>query len=277
MNAVIYPSTLRAGAAEAATLARNLGGGLVWTTPVHDGPVPLGGFFETAGHASILSERVLHESWMDSKTLIALVGATLAGGAVGSLGLNILIRSKRGRSVIKRWSWWLLAVVYVLVLVLVAAGLTWTVRTILDTTANHAMLESPWFFLAFGFLVGLPFTLPTATLVWRTERGTTGGSRKTRPASRQERQHFARDLEGQIREFVGNARSVHLELQGDKGQVLVFGGDFTREEGERLVAALRADLQAVDFARVEGQGAKGKWWVRVAPTNNATSRGDKRS
>jgi hypothetical protein len=43
----------------------------------------------------------------------------------------------------------------------------------------------------------------------------------------------------------------------------LFRGEVTREEGERLVAALRRDIDAVDFRRVEGKSAKGKWWVRV--------------
>jgi len=201
---------------------------------------------------------------MESKTLIALVGATLLGGALGSFGLNILIRTKRARNLVNRWPWWGVAIVYVLILSIVAGGFTWTVRAILDASSNRQLLESPWFFLAFGFLIGLPFTLPTVTIVWRAERGGTRDvRRKVRQATRQERLRFAKDLEGQIREFVGTTRPVHLELQGEKGQVLVFGGDFTREEGERLVAALRADLEAVDFSRVEGQGTKGKWWVRV--------------
>ncbi len=66
-----------------------------------------------------------------------------------------------------------------------------------------------------------------------------------------------------MKEYVGDTRTIQVELQGDEGNVLYFRGEITREEGERLVAALRADIDAVDFRRVEGRSEKGKWWVRV--------------
>ena len=66
-----------------------------------------------------------------------------------------------------------------------------------------------------------------------------------------------------MREYVGDTRTIKVELQGDEGTVLFLQGEITRQEGERLVAALRTDIDAVDFRRVEGKSEKGKWWVRV--------------
>jgi hypothetical protein len=49
---------------------------------------------------------------------------------------------------------------------------------------------------------------------------------------------------------------------GDGGRVLVLEGDLDAAEGERLTAALRAELEGLGFRRVEGAGGKG-WWTRV--------------
>ena len=127
------------------------------------------------------------------------------------------------------------------------------------------MLESPFFFLAFGIAVGLPFTLPTVTGVWRFPRLEKVRARqKKKPVSRQQRLDFANDLQRQLQEFTDDSRDIHVELQGEKGAVLFIKGGLSREEGEKLVAALRHDIDAHAFQRVEGDGEKGKWWVRIS-------------
>ncbi len=156
------------------------------------------------------------------------------------------------------------------------AGVGWILRTVVSGAEVDGFLESPWFFLTFGLVVGLPFTLPVVTDVWREQhpsRKVTAARQK--PASRQDRLEFAKELERQVREYGGDSRTIDVELHGDKGTVLFFKGDLTREEGERLVAALRGDFKAGGFQRVEGQGEHGKWWVRVC--GSAGGRADRRA
>ncbi len=204
---------------------------------------------------------------MNSTELLPILGLSmliLAGGIVSSFGANSLFRSRRGRALVRRWRWWGLAMYYLGVVGVVVVGLGWVLRTIVANLDNDALLDSPWFFVTFGVVMGLPFTLPAVTGIWREHREETArAARKKKPASRQDRLELAKDLERQLREYVGDSRTITVELDGDEGTVLLFRGEVTREEGERLVAALRRDIDAVDFRRVEGKSAKGKWWVRV--------------
>lgn len=152
---------------------------------------------------------------------------------------------------------------YLGVMGVVVVGLGWVFRTAVANLDGDALLDSPWLFVTFGVVMGLPFTLPVVTGIRREYRLEAVRAEKKKPASRQDRLEFAKDLERQLRDYVGDSRTITVELDGDEGTVLLLGGEVTREEGERLVAALRQDIDAVDFRRVEGGGAKGKWWVRV--------------
>jgi hypothetical protein len=204
---------------------------------------------------------------MDSKELLPILGLSmliLAGGIVSSLGVNSLWRSRRGRAFVRRWRWWGLAMYYVVVMGVVVVGVGWVLRTIVANLGNDTLLDSPWFFVTFGVVMGLPFTLAAVTGIWREHREETArADKKKKPASRQDRLEFAKGLERQLREYVGDSRTITVELDGDGGTVLLLRGEVTREEGERLVAALRRDIDAVDFRRVEGNSNKGEWWVRV--------------
>lgn len=204
---------------------------------------------------------------MDSNQLLPLLGLSLlilAGGTVGSLGANSVIRGRFGRAFVRRWRGWGLALYYVVVMAIVVVGLGWVLRSLVVSLDGDAMLDSPWFFFTFGLVMGLPFTLPTVTVVWRQKRvEQTRAERKRKPASRQQRLEFAKDLERQLMEYVGDTRTIQVELQGEEGTVLFLRGEISRQEGERLVTALRGDIDAVDFRRVEGKSEKGKWWVRV--------------
>ena len=147
---------------------------------------------------------------------------------------------------------------------IVVAGLGWVFRSVLTNLDASSLFESPWFFFTFGLVMGLPFTLPAVTDVWRQHReAQERAEKKKKPTSRRERLEFAKDLERQLLEYVGDTRTITVNLQGDEGTVLFLQGEITRQEGERLVAALRADIDAVDIRRVEGKSEKGKWWVRV--------------
>ncbi len=204
---------------------------------------------------------------MDSLELMPIVGLSmliLAGGLVGSFGANTVVRSRMGRAFVIKWRWWGLAIYYVIVMTIVVAGLGWVLRSLVANLDANPLFESPWFFFTFGVVMGLPFTLPAVTGVWRQHReAQERAEKKKKPASRQERLEFAKDLERQLREYVGDTRLIKVDLQGAEGTVLFLQGEITRQEGERLVAALRADIDAVDFRRVEGKSEKGKWWVRV--------------
>ena len=204
---------------------------------------------------------------MDSLELMPIVGLSmliLAGGLLSSFGANTVVRSGMGRAFVTRWRWWGVMIYYLIVVAIVVTGLGWVLRSLVVNLDADALFSSPWFFFTFGVVMGLPFTLPAVTGVWRQHREQLArAEKKKKPASRQERLEFAKDLERQLKEYVGDTRTIQVELQGDEGNVLYLRGEITREQGERLVAALRADIDAVDFRRVEGKSEKGKWWVRV--------------
>jgi hypothetical protein len=202
---------------------------------------------------------------MDSSDLIMQVGSMFIGGSVGAFGVRFLVRRSAARSFIGRWPWWGLLLYYVAVAGVVLGGFFWILRMVLANPDAGGPLDSPWLFLGFGVIVGLPFTLTTVTGVWRDARDAKlrGKKTKTKPATRQERLAFAQDLQRQLREFADRDRHVEVGLRGEKGGVLLLQGDLSRQEGERLVKALRADLQALNFQRVEGEGEQGKWWAPV--------------
>ena len=204
---------------------------------------------------------------MDSLELMPLIGLSmliLAGGVLSSFGANSVVRSGMGRAFVTRWRWWGLAIYYLIIMTVVVVGLGWVLRSLVANLDAESLLDSPWFFFTFGVVMGLPFTLPAVTGVWRQHREQLArAEKKKKPTSRQERLEFAMGLERQLKEYVGDKRTIQVELKGDEGNVLYFRGEITREEGERLVAALRADIDAVDLRRVEGRSEKGKWWVRV--------------
>ncbi len=204
---------------------------------------------------------------MDSLELMPLIGLSmliLAGGVLSSFGANSVVRSGMGRAFVTRWRWWGLMIYYLIIMAVVVTGLGWVLSSLVANLDAESLFDSPWFFFTFGVVMGLPFTLPAVTGVWRQHREQLARAEmKKKPTSRQERLEFAKGLERQLKEYVGDTRTIQVELQGDEGNVLYFRGDLTWEEGERLVAALRADIDAVDFRRVEGKSEKGKWWVRV--------------
>ena len=202
---------------------------------------------------------------MDSTELMPLLGLSmliLAGGIVSSFGLNAVAKGRLGRAFIGRWRWWGLAAYYLAVTGVIVGGLAWILRSLLASQDLDRSLESPWLFLTFGVVMGLPFTLPAVTTVWRATQEAKRPKQKQKPASRQQRLEFAKDLERQLREY-GDVADLHVELQGDKGTILLIRGNISREQGERLVGALRADMKAVNLHRVEGSAEGGKWWVRV--------------
>lgn len=208
---------------------------------------------------------------MDSRYFIALSIATLVGGLVGSFGFNFLIKRPGVSRLIRRWRWWGLGAFYLAAAAAVFGGLAWVVQFVLANVQDASAFESPLLFFGFGLIVGLPFTVPTVTGVWQAARSASAKT-KAKPASRQDRIKFAQDLEKQLKEFVEDSRPVEVMPQGEDADILLLGGGFTRQEGERLVAALRADLLALNVKRVEGGPKDSKWWVRVALPAASTQR-----
>lgn len=205
---------------------------------------------------------------MDSTDVTPLLGwgmLIVAGGLVGSFGLNSIIKSRLGRAFIRRWRWWGIGLYYVVVVGGIVGGFGYVFALLLRSMDDASALESPWIFLTFGLAAGLPFTLPPMTTIWREERSPRRAAReKTKTVSAEERLEYAKELERQLAEYVGDMQAIAVRTSGDRRAVLQLEGDLDRERGERLVAALRADIEAHQFQRVEGgpPGSK-KWWVRI--------------
>ena len=65
----------------------------------------------------------------DLRSLIGLSMLILAGGMVGSFGVNAFAKAKIGRSFIGKWRWWGLALYYLAVTGVLVAGMGWVLRT----------------------------------------------------------------------------------------------------------------------------------------------------
>ncbi len=202
---------------------------------------------------------------MDGSALIGLLILTFAGGIVGSFGVSSLLRSRRGRRFIVRLKWWGMALYFLAVGTAIATIVVWAYYSATRNPVPGGSVGSPWLFLAFGFAAGLPFTMATAVTVRRQGRQAEERirKRKEKPASRQERLEFAKNLEGQLREFSSDLSDAKVMVQGDKGTVVAIHGNITRQQAEKLVNVLRVDLQDLGIERVESGDAAKKWWVRV--------------
>ncbi len=136
---------------------------------------------------------------MDSLELMPLIGLSmlvLAGGVLSSFGANSVVRSGMGRAFVTRWRWWGLMIYYLIIMAVVVTGLGWVLRSLVANLDAESLLDSPWFFFTFGVVMGLPFTLPAVTGVWRQHREQLArAEKKKKPTSRQERLEFAKGLE----------------------------------------------------------------------------------
>jgi hypothetical protein len=199
----------------------------------------------------------------------------LVGGVAGSFGVNTLIRSTRGRQVIGRLPFWGVLLYYLFVAAVVVVGFGWVFRSVLSGAreggeAAGQLLRSPWLFLAFGVVVGLPFTPLAVTSVWRQARRP---AKPRRPATRKERSQYAQDLQRQLVEYGSEAGNFRVELREDEGRILYISGGMARDLAERLVAALRGELSEMGFQRVEGKNGEQNWWVRVEGPGGGRGRG----
>ena len=196
------------------------------------------------------------------------VAMLLLGGLATSLGAVRLARGARGRAILGRMRTWAVALAGLAAMGVGASALLWMTRRVLAAGATGAGFPSPLALLLFGIGVGVPLSLPGLLLTWSEERPERAAERNRRIASatRDDRRAFAERLAGQIREASDRPRDLTVRAGGDGGRVLEFRGDLAREEGERLVAALRAEMCELGFRRAEGgkreDGGAG-WWTRV--------------
>ncbi|UCG87245.1 MAG: hypothetical protein JSW71_01480 [Gemmatimonadota bacterium] len=202
---------------------------------------------------------------MGGASLIGLAALTLAGGILGSVGVVMLLRIGRIRVLVVRWKWWGMTLYFLAVIATLLGVVAWTFYSMVQSLGPNGLQVSSAVFFAFGFAAGLTFTLSPAFAVWRAGRQTTERSRKRRgrPASRRERLEFAQNLADQIRQFSPDLHDVEVVAQGEKGNTVAIHGGITREQAEKLVNVLRAELQELGIRRVESSDAGKTWWVRV--------------
>lgn len=160
-----------------------------------------------------------------------------------------------------RTKWWGVTLFSLLSMGGVLGGFAWAMRRFQENPETLSLQESPFVFLAVGLIVGLPFSIPSVLATWNELRPAKQEARrrKAKTASKGDRLKFAQDLERQIHEFSDGPRDVKGTLGGEKGRILIFKGKLSRAEGEKLVTALRSEMQELGFERVEGDG----WWSRV--------------
>ncbi|MCH7534108.1 MAG: hypothetical protein IIB36_20445 [Gemmatimonadetes bacterium] len=202
---------------------------------------------------------------MELRELVPHMVAMVAGGLGASLGLSWSARKPRGRALLGRIKWWGVAVFATVAVGGLVGGFYWMFRRVSEHPNPEELFRSPWVFLLMGSVIGLPFSLPGVLTAWSDARPAKVAAReqKRKSATERDRLEFAHKLVEQIKEFSQTPREVSASLSDEKGTVLVFSGDLGREEGDRLVAALRDEMTDLGFKRVEGDGGRVKWWTRV--------------
>ena len=201
---------------------------------------------------------------MDRSSLFTLLALTLAGGLLGNFGPALLLRTKRGREIAVNLRWWSITVYVVLVLAVAVVVVVWGFRWVTNSQNSENLVGPFWYFLLFGFAVGLPFSLTSLFSVRRSERIARERAKRKKPASRQERVDYAKTLEGQIREFSNDLSDARVVVKGNAGTVIAIHGSVSREQAERLVDVLKDDLVGLGIQRVESGNEDEKWWVRVS-------------
>lgn len=190
--------------------------------------------------------------------------ALLLGGLTASIGTPWLLRTARGRALLVNMKRSSLALFALVSLGLGAGAVYWIVTATLDSIGGQPELASPVVMLLLGLGIGLPMSLPGVVLARMDARAKDEKKRKLkdRVFTKDDRRAFAENLGCQVSEFSDPGREVKVTIGGDGGRVLLFEGDMSSEQAERLTAALRSDLKEVGFKRVE-DGKSKNWWVPV--------------
>jgi hypothetical protein len=191
--------------------------------------------------------------------------ALLSGGLIGSLGVTYLARRSRAQAKLARMSGWVFGLVCTGVVAGGGGGAVLLVRAAIATQGLRLNSIGPAQLLLFGFLVGIPLSLPGVVFAWSDARARERRrlKRKDFVPTKDDRRRFASDLARQIEEVSPKRRSVMVSIGGEGGRVLVIEGDIDAQEGERLTAALRTELTEHGFKRVEGKQESDEWWSRV--------------
>ena len=191
--------------------------------------------------------------------------ALVIGGLFGSLGLSLAARGARMQPWLARRSGVHIGVAGVLLVLAGGLGAWWIGSSLVASgTSDVRSLPLP-LVLLFGVSVGLPISVPGVVAAWSEARRKDRKARKARDyvPTKDDRRAYADQIVGQILEVSPRPRTLSASISGDGGTVLLFEGDIEAEEGERLTAALRADLAEVGFKRVEGRNGGKEWWSRV--------------
>jgi len=193
------------------------------------------------------------------------IAALLVGGLGASLGVTYWVRSESVAIPLARLSGvaFTSACLIAAAVGLLAAYLL--VRSIMRVAIDDPSAVNPMGLLLFGIAVGVPLGLPgvIATYADTRRRERARIERESRAPTREARRTYADQLRDQILEVSPRPRALSVSLAGDRGTILRFEGDVDPTEGDRLTAALREDLRALGFERVEGRKGTAAWWSRV--------------
>ncbi len=191
--------------------------------------------------------------------------ALVVGGLIGSLGLSLGARTRRVQPWLAPRPGWQVALGSV---ALIVGGIVggWRIGARLLETDAAAFHTLPLPLVAlFGIAIGLPISVPGIAAAWSEARRKDRKAKKVRDfvPTKDDRRDYADQIVRQILDVSPRPRNLSASISGDGGTVLLFEGDIDAEEGERLTAALRADLTEVGFKRVEGVHGGKEWWSRV--------------
>lgn len=189
----------------------------------------------------------------------------LLGGLVASLVPAWVVRRPGVVSFLGRLGAGRIAILCLATVAVGALGAWFIIGDMLAAGEAAFSTVSPLEMFVLGLSVGLPLSVPGIAAGWTEARRQRRVAQKRRDhvPTKDERREFATRLADQIREVSPRPRDVTASISGDGGTVLLFEGDIDAKEGERLTAALRADLRDVGFKRVEGRASAGEWWTRV--------------
>ncbi len=199
------------------------------------------------------------------RTFTPQIFALLAGGLVGSLGMTCAARTERGGAALVKLNAWVFALACLALAGAGGAAALWQLRWALAEQGPGLEGITPAQLLLFGLVIGVPMSLPGVVFAWSDAHTKEKAQKKRRDfvPTKDDRRKFADDLVRQIKEVSPKPREVRASVGGDGGRVLMLEGEIDAAEGERLTAALRTDLAALAFKRVEGKHGSREWWSRV--------------